>query len=142
MVNDEDDPQPSSRRPMGPDDYSAERVIRRNLDSQATALQGKPVLPSPPRPSVQTMSIVEEPGASDGLIPVHVDSTPPESAERIVSEAEWTPDSMAAKNALGRERSGNTPSPTAVGYQPRFWAVVVAVTALGGVAMFLLGRLL
>jgi hypothetical protein len=128
---------------MGADDYSAERVIRMNRDSQATALQGKPILPSPPRPSVQTMPTVEEPGVSDGLIPVHVDSTPPpESAERIVSEAEWTPDSMAARNVLGRERSGNTRSPTAVGYQPRFWAVVVAVTALGGVVMFLLGRLL
>jgi hypothetical protein len=137
MVNDEDDPQPSSRSPLGPDEYSAERVIRASRDSQATSLQGKPILPSP-----QPMSTVEEGSASDGSIPVHVDSTPPESAERIVSEAEWTPDSMAAKNALGRERSGNTPSPAAGGYRPRFWAVVVGVTALGGVAMFLLGRML
>jgi hypothetical protein len=137
MVSDEDDPQPSSRNPLGPDEHSAERVIRANRDSQATALQGKPALFSP-----QAIPTVDAAGVSDGSIPVHVDSTPPESSERVVSEAEWTPDSMVAKNPPGRERTFNTPSPVTVGNQPRFWAVVIGVSALGGVAMFLLGRML
>jgi len=137
MMNDEEDQQPSSRRPMGVDDYSAERVIRGSRDSVATSLQGKPALPRPQAPSSG-----DEVYSSDGSIPVHVDSTPPEGPESMASEAESTPSPTATTSSLGRARVVDAPSPTDLRNQPRFWPVVLGVTALTGVAMFLLGRML
>jgi hypothetical protein len=135
MMNEEDEPRPSSRRPLGVDDYSAERIIRRSRDSQPTALNGKPIVAQAP-----ASSLLEGGSASDGGIPVHIDSTPPAPASSTVSE-EWTPSSSATTNAVGIGRTGNTP-PLTVDNRGRFWAVVIGFSALTGLVMFMVGRML